>query len=333
MVKTEILSIETPAEFDEAVERACALLRRGQLVALPTETVYGLAANALSIEAVKLIFSVKGRPPQNPIITHVCDAEMARACASQWPDVAARLAATFWPGPLTLVLPKSQNIPAVVTAGGPTVGIRMPRNTCFLEIIRRCGFPLAAPSANPANRLSPTTARHVFDYFQDVIPLVVDGGESEVGIESTVVDLSAKPWSILRPGMIHEPALAAVLGPLQPGPARPSGAIKSPGRMPRHYSPRARLRIWPRDRDGEWLKVNTQPPSEKVAVICHNRLPPSGVASRNSMLPREAQAFARSIYAELHATDAAGIGLVWVEEPPDSPEWRAILDRLRRAAS
>lgn len=330
---TELLSTETPDRLAGAVKAAAEVLRAGGVVGLPTETVYGLAANAFDSAAVNEIYCVKGRPATNPIIVHVCDINMARACVSAWPGTAAKLAEAFWPGPLTLVLPKAERIPAVVTSGGPTVGIRMPGHAVMLEVIRLCGFPLAAPSANPANLVSPTTARHVFDYFQTRIPLVIDGGASQVGIESTVLDLSVSPPRVLRPGMIHRSALEAVIGRIEAAPPNAAEHLKSPGLMPKHYSPRARLRIWPHDRDATWLAGETPQEYGKIIAVCHTRIPPSYLSAAVAMLPRQADAYARALYAELHASDTAGAELIWVEEPPDSAEWWGIKDRLRRAAT
>jgi L-threonylcarbamoyladenylate synthase len=190
MDRAEILSTHTPALFDIAVARAAEMLRRGEIVALPTETVYGLAANALDTTAVQKIFTAKGRPAHNPIIVHVSDLAMAQRCVSVWPDLAAKLAGAFWPGPLTLVLPCAAQIPDVVTAGGNTVGIRWPSHPFMQAVIRTCGFPLAAPSANRSNEISPTNAEHVTRSLGERIPLIVDGGPSQVGIESTVIDLA-----------------------------------------------------------------------------------------------------------------------------------------------
>ncbi len=198
-----VLSTHTAALFAEAVERAAALLRAGQLVALPTETVYGLAANAWDAAAVARIYEVKGRPARNPIIVHVAGLELARECVADWPPVAGRLAKAFWPGPLTLVLPRSPRVPDVVTAGGPTVGVRWPSHPFIQAVIRACGFPLAAPSANPASQVSPTHAAHVRKAFDGKIPLIVDGGPSQVGLESTVLDLAAAPPCPVASG--HDP--------------------------------------------------------------------------------------------------------------------------------
>jgi L-threonylcarbamoyladenylate synthase len=208
----EMLPTHTAALFDAAVKRAAELLRAGEVVALPTETVYGLAANALDAAAVARIFAVKGRPSHNPIIIHVSDLAMARRFSASWPDAAERLARSFWPGPMTLVLPRTEEVPDIVTAGGSTVGIRWPSHPFMQAVIRECGFPLAAPSANPSNFISPTNAQHVLATLGDRIKLIVDGGQSQVGIESTVVDVSSAKVAILRPGMIHAESLVAALG-------------------------------------------------------------------------------------------------------------------------
>src|SRR5450432_3266898 len=212
MQRTEILSTHTPELFQKAVRHAAELLRAGEVVALPTETVYGLAANALNERAVAKIFQIKGRPDNNPIIVHVASNEMAKRCVEHWPERADKLSKAFWPGPLTLVLPRAREIPDSVTAGGATVGVRWPSHPFIQAVIRECGFPLAAPSANLSNQISPTNAEHVRAQLGQKIPLIVDGGQSQVGIESTVLDLTVSPPQILRPGMIHAESLAAVAG-------------------------------------------------------------------------------------------------------------------------
>src|SRR4051812_21724304 len=211
-MRTLILTTDTPARFKEAVDRAVELLQAGELVALPTETVYGLAANAFDAAAVARIFEIKGRPINNPLIVHIANLEMARGCAAEWPAAADDLARSFWPGPLTMVLRKGVSIADLVTAGGKTVGLRWPSHPFMQAVIRECGFPLAAPSANLSNQVSPTNAAHVQKALNGRVKLIVDGGQSQVGIESTVLDLSVRPPRILRPGMLHEQSLAAVLG-------------------------------------------------------------------------------------------------------------------------
>src|SRR5256885_1884981 len=186
MMKTEVLATHTRALFTAAVKRAVELLRAGEVVALPTETVYGLAANAFDARAVSRIYEIKGRPAHNPIIVHVAGVQMARRCIANWPPLADKLARAFWPGPLTLVLPKARELPDIVTAGGATVGVRWPSHPFIQAVIRKCGFPLAAPSANLSNRVSPTNANHVRQQLGDKLRLIVDGGQSRVGIESAV---------------------------------------------------------------------------------------------------------------------------------------------------
>jgi L-threonylcarbamoyladenylate synthase len=331
----EVLPTNTPELFRAAVERAAELLRAGEVVALPTETVYGLAASALSAGAVERIFQVKGRPAHNPIIVHVASVEMAKRCVTAWPALAGRLAKAFWPGPLTLVLPRAAEIPAIIAAGGPTVGVRWPSHPFIQAVIRECGFPLAAPSANPANRLSPTTAEHVRKHLGDRIRLIVDGGPAQVGIESTVLDISVSPPRLLRPGMIHEQALLAVTGELAVGASEGVEVLRSPGLLRRHYSPKARLVVWSWKDDAE-LRMRSAECGvriSKVHVIVHTQNPSDEGFGRVSVIPHEAAAFARAIYAELHQCDEAGAELIVIEAPPDSPEWKAITDRLRRAAA
>jgi L-threonylcarbamoyladenylate synthase len=331
----EVLPTHTPELFHVAVQRAAEFLRGGEVVALPTETVYGLAANALDARAVERIFQVKGRPAHNPIIVHVASLEMAKHCVANWPDLAGSLAKAFWPGPLTLVLPRAKEIPAIVTAGGPTVGVRWPSHPFIQAVIRECKFPLAAPSANLSNRVSPTTAEHVRKYLGGKISLIVDGGQTQVGIESTVLDISGWPPRLLRPGMIHEEALLAVTGELAIGASESQEVLKSPGLLRTHYSPKAPLVVWSWKNEAE-LKVRSAQRgvrSAKVHVIAHTRIPTSAWFGRVSVIPHDPVAFARAIYAELHQSDEARAELIVVEAPPDSPEWRAIADRLRRASS
>lgn len=331
----QVLPTNTPRRFQAAVRRAAALLRAGELVALPTETVYGLAANALNPRAVERIFEIKGRPAHNPLIVHVASLAMAQACVARWPPIAARLARAFWPGPLTLVLPRAPELPAVVSAGGPTVGVRWPSHPFIQALIRACGFPLAAPSANPSNRLSPTLADHVRRHLGAQIPLIVDGGPCQVGIESTVLDISAHPPRLLRPGMIHEEALLAVTGKLRRGSRTRAPIRRSPGQLPRHYAPRARLVVWQwlEDQDLILQSAKCQVPTSKIHIIAHTRIPSARAFGRITVIPRDARAFARSIYAELHRSDEAGAELIVVEALPKTDEWRALADRLNRAAA
>ncbi len=334
-MQADVLSIETPAQFEDAVRRAAELLRSGQLVALPTETVYGLAANAWDAEAVKRIYQAKGRPAENPIIVHVASLAMARRCVSEWPPSASLLAAAFWPGPLTLVLPRSEEIPLIVTAGGATVGVRWPSHPFMQAVIRACGFPLAAPSANRSTELSPTTAEHVRKSLGIKIPLIVDGGVAQVGIESAVLDLTSKPPRLLRPGMISSESLQAVLGESTVDLIGiPSTIARSPGLAPRHYSPKARLVVlrWQDEADLVAQVSSFGLPREKIHIVTHNLIPLREKFGGVAVIPADAEAFARALYAELHRCDEAGAELIIVEAPPPGEEWRGIADRLRRAS-
>jgi L-threonylcarbamoyladenylate synthase len=333
----EVLPTHTPELFKKAVWRAAELLRSGGVVALPTETVYGLAANALDPVAVSKIYEIKDRPAHNPIIVHVASVEMARRCVATWPLTGEKLAAAFWPGPLTLVLPRSKEIPDIVTAGGATVGVRWPSHPFIQAVIRECGFPLAAPSANPSQRVSPTSAGHVREELGEKLHLIIDGGQSQVGIESTVLDLTASPPRVLRPGMIHEQALLAVIGEVRTVKCevRDAETLRSPGLLRKHYAPKAKLVIlsWGNDRD---LRSHLSPLTSHLSrchIIAHSRIPSAESFGRVSVLPHDPEGFARAIYAELHQCDETGAELIVVEALPAAPEWSGIADRLKRAAA
>ncbi len=333
-----ILPTHSAELFAIAVREAAALLSRGEAVAIPTETVYGLAANALDPEAVRRIFEIKGRPAHNPIIVHVASLAMARRCVAHWPEDALRLAAAFWPGPLTLVLPRSAEIADAVTAGGSSVGIRWPAHPFAQALIRACDFPLAAPSANRANAISPTSAGHVVQSLGRSIPLVVDGGPCQVGVESTVLDLTASPARVLRPGMIHAESLRAVVGLAEPDASNvvpDSGPLRSPGQLPRHYAPRARLirLAWSGDEDlvRQLRGLGTDPAT--THVLSHAVVPSQSVATRVCVIPHDAEAYARAMYAEWHLCDELGARSIVVEEVPEGADWGAIRDRLARATA
>jgi L-threonylcarbamoyladenylate synthase len=335
-MKAAILSTRTPALFNTAVKRAADLLRAGQVVALPTETVYGLAANALDARAVRRIYEIKGRPAHNPIIVHVAGIGMAKRCVVDWPAAAGRMAAAFWPGPLTLVLPRSKEIPGIVAAGGTTVGVRWPNHPLIQAVIRECGFPLAAPSANLSSQVSPTSAEHVRRQLGDQLQLIVDGGSCPVGIESTVLDLTVSPPRVLRPGMIHEEALRAAGGNLGPRTSKlEPRTLRSPGLLKRHYAPKAKLRVlrWRDDQDLRRHLTRDTPRLATCHVLAHTHIPSGEGFAGVSLMPRDAGAFARALYGELHRCDEAGAELIVVEAAPDAPEWHAIADRLKRAAA
>jgi L-threonylcarbamoyladenylate synthase len=292
-----------------SVEAAAALIREGKLVAFPTETVYGLGANALDADAVARIFAAKGRPRTSPLIVHVSGIPMARELAAEWPDAAQRLAEAFWPGPLTLVVPKQAKVPDIVTAGLPTVALRMPAHPMALALIEAAGVPIAAPSANRFTELSPTQAHHVPEALADY---TLDGGPARVGIESTVLSLVAEP-TLLRPGVIALPELEAIIGHVAPPPVTPEGAHASPGMHERHYRPRTRLLL---------IDPGSSPPPGKGAFLRIGR-----------EMPADAHAFATVLYSKLHDLDAQSLDWIAVERPPEDPAWAGVLDRLTRAAS
>ncbi len=305
--------------------RAASLLQRGQLVAFPTETVYGLGANALDSAAVQRIYEAKGRPAYNPLIVHVADAASAQRLVTIWPETAERLATRWWPGPLTLVLPKAMGIPPEVTAGLGTVALRVPAHPVALALLRACGFPLAAPSANQSGQISPTSAAHVAQGLGDRVPLILDGGPTSVGIESTVIDLSGSRPVLLRPGMISRTELEAVIGPVDVAqdPEAPEEARPSPGMLDRHYAPRARL---------VFLDSGVTPAvAPRTGALMRSAAPPAG-CSASITLPDDPAAYARGLYGALHELDAADVSVILVEPPPPSHAWDGIRDRLRRAA-
>jgi L-threonylcarbamoyladenylate synthase len=301
-----------------SIREAAAILRSGGLVAFPTETVYGLGANALDPAAVAKIFGLKGRPQTSPLIVHVASIEMARGLVKEWPPLAARLAARWWPGPLTLVLPKSPAIPDIVTAGLPTVGLRMPDHPLALELIREAGVPVAAPSANRFTELSPTAAEHVRAAFGDAVE-VLDGGPTRVGIESTVVAVEGDQLKLLRPGMISLGEIENVT--IEQAAEDAGSPHPSPGMHPRHYSPRTKLVLVDNPR---------QLPGHDGAYVWHKR---PGLAARSVRLPADPERYAARLYAVLHELDSEGWPWIAVETVGSSPEWAAIRDRLQRASS
>jgi L-threonylcarbamoyladenylate synthase len=286
------------------VDRAAALIREGKLVAFPTETVYGLGANALDAAAVERIFSAKGRPRSSPLIVHVAAIEMARELAAEWPGAAETLARRYWPGPLTLVLPKGPAIPDIVTAGLPTVGLRMPAHPVALALILAAGVPIAAPSANRFMELSPTASDHVPEELADA---VLEGGPSQVGIESTVLSLVGEP-ALLRPGVIPLPEIEALIGPVKVVEWM-EGAHASPGMHERHYRPSTPLYV---------LGPGDELPGGRGRVLD---------------MPADAREYAAALYAELHRADREGWEWIAVARPPDTPEWAGVRDRLKRAAA
>jgi L-threonylcarbamoyladenylate synthase len=303
----------------EEIDAAAKIIRNGGLVVFPTETVYGLGANACDATAVRKIFELKGRPATSPVIVHVASVAQAQGlAAADWPEAAQQLARKFWPGPLTIVVPKNSLIPDLVTAGLPTVGLRMPKNEIALALIRKAGVPIAAPSANRFAQLSPTTAQHVRDAFGNEAPMILDGGPCEVGLESTVVAVVGQRVELLRPGMIFvEEAVAAA------NPDEVSDAHRSPGQHRKHYSPRTKLILVS---DGEL------PEHGCGAFLARtDRAITKSSCRRLVVMPSEAAEYAAQLYKALHELDGGGYDWIAVESPPQTPEWAAIWDRLRRA--
>jgi L-threonylcarbamoyladenylate synthase len=321
-----VLSTETSAQFEAAVAEAVRLLKAGEIVAVPTETVYGLAANALDPTAVRKIFEAKGRPAHNPLIVHVASIEMARGCIAEWPRRAEELARKYWPGALTLVLPKAKNIPDEVTARGETVAIRWPSHPFMQAVIRACGFPLAAPSANRSNQVSPTNVVHVVKSLQGRVNLAIDGGQCQVGIESTVYDVLHN--RVLRPGMISADELNATVS------AGENKVLRSPGLLEKHYSPSARIILghWENAHEARQLVLRSGGKIDATRVIAHERIPVDAGFAAVAVIPHDAEAYARALYAEFHRCDESGAQFILIETPPGGPEWEGIRDRLRRAA-
>ncbi len=320
---TELLSARSPADLDEAA----ALLRRGGLVAFPTETVYGLGALALEPLAVRAIYAAKGRATTNPVIVHVLGEDEARPLCARWPIEAQELVTRFWPGPLTLVLPRTERVPDEVTGGGPTVAVRAPSHPAARQLLARVGAPLAAPSANRSEHVSPTTARHVLRDLNGRIDAVLDGGRCPVGIESTVVALTPAGPRLLRTGAVPRAALEELLGDVPDAP--PAGPVAaSPGLEKRHYAPAALVRI----ADAAALpRIAADLPGRVGALVRSEIAFPEGVVSLR--LPSDPAGYARDLYAALRELEDRGCSSICIESVPSTPDWDAIRDRLNRASA
>jgi len=305
------------------IARAARILRSGGLVAFPTETVYGLGADASSASAMAKLYAVKRRPADHPVIVHFASADAAFGWACEVPESARKLAKAFWPGPLTLVLKRSQKAQDFVTGGQDTVGLRLPSHPVARELLELFGRGVAAPSANRFGRVSPTTAAHVRDDLGGDVDLVLEGGPTEVGIESTIVDLSGGSPVLLRPGRITKAELESALeGPvLEKGAASP----RHSGGLERHYAPRTPARLVPSyDLDKQIARLK-----ENVAVLAFSR--PDERVDYWLRMPRDPQAYAQKLYAALRELDTAGCDEILIEAPPEAPEWAAVGDRLKRA--
>lgn len=341
----QILAVDPTTPEPDRIARAAEILRGGGLVAFPTETVYGLGASAFDEVAVARIYAAKRRPEYNPLIAHVADAAGARRLVTDWPASAARLAAAFWPGPLTLVLPRDPRVPALVSAGLDTVAVRVPAHPVALALLRASGLAIVAPSANPSMCVSPTVAEHVVKGLGDRVDLILDAGATGVGIESTVVDLSGERAVILRPGAVSSEELASVLGEVLGASRETAGAMPggdtdprpSPGMLDRHYAPRAEVRLFDAGAASDAMARAREAAREGLAVGALILDPAlfgdAGEAFRAVVpMPRDAAGYARELYATLHRMDDLGCDLLLVEAVPGSAEWAAVRDRLVRAA-
>ena len=303
------------------LQQAIAKLKAGEVVAIPTETVYGLAADASNDAALRQIYAIKQRPADNPLIVHIADATQVQNWAAEFPPLAQKLARIFWPGPFTLVLPAKPKVSSILRANQPTVALRVPNHPLTLQILQQSGLALAAPSANKFTQLSPTTATHVQAGLGDAVP-VLDGGSCDVGIESTIVAVQGNDWQLLRPGMVPASEIEAIAG--KPATIFTHG-IKAPGQHVLHYSPKTKMQLVA-SRDA----LIAQAGSDTAALLIgQGELPNCTYFQLNNHAPDVAQL----LYGTLHQMDALGKALLLVEAPPDAPEWAAILDRMTRAAS
>lgn len=318
-----------PATDPEAVKEAGRLLKAGQVVVFPTETVYGLGANALDPAAVQRIFDAKGRPADNPLIVHVASAEAAKQLVTDWTPMADRLARAFWPGPLTLVLRRAAKVPDIVTAGLDSVAVRVPAHPVAQQVLRAAGVPIAAPSANASGRPSPTLAQHAQADLGDKVPLYIDAGPTQVGLESTVVSLLGPRPVLLRLGAIPREALTRLVG--EWGTAEATDAARSPGMRHRHYAPAAKVRLVPGHLlMQEWRKHGGDPTR---AFIVSAETAAAGMAGRNVAVPGpkdDAEAWAREIFALLRKWDKKQE--ILVEPIPEKGLGAAVMERLRKAA-
>ncbi len=346
--KTQVITVDAAHPDAGAIEEAASIIRRGRLVAFPTETVYGLGANARDSMAVSTIFVAKQRPSSNPLIVHTSSTEEAQALAARWPPEAEALAAAFWPGPLSIVVPRSKKIPDIVSAGKPTVALRVPSNPVALALLRAARVPVAAPSANRSEKISPTTAEHVLHTLDGRIPAVLDGGPALGGIESTVIAITSDGPMILRPGLISPAEIEAVIGPVRRSDGTHSEEVSdlaTPGIRLRHYAPQSPLILVNAANVQKRLaklfsKLSTEAnrgyitlsEETKVGYIGYRTLPDFEEGLLVQMLPDSPQGYAEQLYAALHTMDAAKVHRIVAEIPPDDDDWLAIRDRLGRAS-
>lgn len=331
---TFVMKVSSKVPQKRLILTAAEVLRRGGLVAFPTETVYGLGADAFNADAVKQIFVAKGRPLDNPIIVHIASAADLKALTTHVPEEAEQLMERFWPGPLTLILKKSPDVPDRVTGGLDTVAVRMPQNKIALALIKALGHPIAAPSANLSGRPSGTTAGHVLQDFAGKIDMILDGGPVTVGVESTVLDLSRKPPAILRPGAVTREDLAPLLGRVVMGRGTESRK-RSPGTQYRHYSPRARVTLVEPDDEKAIATLVERHAKEgkKVAVVARHFSSGRSARAIVKIMPQDLEEYARQIFAVLRELDELAVDEIIIEKTEEKGIGVAIMDRLKRAAA
>ena len=316
-----------PALDRDLLDAAVVALRRGEAIGLPTETVYGLAADAGNADAVRNIFTLKGRPADHPLIVHIADASALNQWAEDIPASARRLAEYFWPGPLTIILKKRDGVTSVVTGGQDSIGLRCPAHPVALAVLRAFGGGLAAPSANRFGHVSPTRAQHVRDEFGAAVPIVLDGGDCAVGIESTIVDLSGSTARLLRPGRISRVELEAVIGPVVEGATADSP--RASGLLEKHYAPRTATQLLSR---AQAVAATREQGAlgKHVAMLALATLPEG---CQGLALPADPVGYAHGLYSALRELDGRHAHLIVVERPPNDTGWIAVLDRLRRSAA
>ncbi|RBP30023.1 translation factor SUA5 [Marinobacter pelagius] len=322
-------TLKLDATQSGAIEHAANLLRRGQLVALPTETVYGLAGDAANPRAVKKIFEAKQRPLGHPLIVHLSDPRRIEQWASKVPETAWKLIEEYWPGPLTLLLPKKDSVSDFITGGQPGIALRMPAHRATLETIKLLGRDIVAPSANPYGRVSPTSAEHVINAMSGRIDAVLDGGHCTVGIESTIVDLTGERPSIARPGQISQRDIEQCLGISLSGKSPSQQAV--PGNVKRHYQPNTPTIGLPAGDFSEQFPRRA-PKGARIGVIWWQSVP-GPEATESTRLAADPDEYARMLYTAMHSMDQAALDYLFIELPPETDRWMAVHDRLRRACS
>jgi len=338
MVLPKIVPID-PLNPDPAIiEQAAKIIRAGGLVVFPTETVYGLGGNALNTAAVESIFRCKGRPSSNPLIVHIEDRSQVGLVARRWSLLAEKLASIFWPGPLTLILPRTARVPTLVTGGGDTVAVRCPIHPVAQALLKASGVPIAAPSANSSTELSPTTAAHVMRSLKEGFDLLLDGGPTPGGLESTVLDINCDPPRLLRPGLISPTEISDHIGPIERMDIlqnRVAEAVyRSPGMMQRHYAPRTPLLLVAHNTEAMNLIDEWRAQGRRIGWLSWGEAQDHESASVLTVrMPTEVSAYSIRLYAELHDLDASGVEVIVVTVPPDQEPWLAVRDRLHRAAT